>query len=258
MARPYGWNAACGAAIAAMLFASSCGQSSPPTVLEEAPRIDASTSPEFWLSSGALFFRGGGFGRTIQGDLPPEDKWRAAYERTNPSDTDDGRRPQNIFRLIDRAIFTNVRETLVFTIRRVDPSGSTSRNESNGVFLFSRYADANDLYVAGVRVDGAAVVKKKIGGAYFTLAIAPVFAGSYDRSKNPNLLPVGEPITIASDTVTNLDGTVDVALSVDGRRIFVARDDGSRYGGAPIRSGMAGIRSDFMDVEFDGYEARPE
>jgi hypothetical protein len=44
-----------------------------------------------------------------------------------------------------------------------------------------------------VRVDGAAVIKKKAAGVYTTLGIRRHFPGfgSYDITRKPSLLPVG-------------------------------------------------------------------
>ena len=38
------------------------------------------------------------------------------------------------------------------------------------MLLFNRYQDGQTLYYGGVRVDGAAVIKKKLAGVYTTLA----------------------------------------------------------------------------------------
>jgi hypothetical protein len=196
---------------------------------------------------------GDGGGETIQGELPAEDPWHQRYAASSPGDTDGGARPQNLFRLIRRQSVHSPQQQVQFNIQRANASGSPNRNASNGVLLLSRYLGGDDLYYAGVRVDGQAVVKKKSRGRYFTLGSTPVFAGRYDRQTAPNLIPEDRWITLASDVRTNPDGAVQIGLSVDGSAVLTVVD-GGRTGGPPIRSaGMVGIRSDFLDVQFRGY-----
>jgi hypothetical protein len=257
-------RAACaiGVAIAAALSAAACGSgggsSTPSTgVLEEAGSMAESTSPDFWLNSGGEFFFTPGFGRTVQGELPADNRWHQAYAASSPTDTDGGNHPQNLFRLINRHTFRNFSQQTTFVIQRINLSRSSNRNQSNGVLLFNHYRDSDNLYYAGVRVDGAAVVKKKENGTYHTLAIVPVYPGAWDRNRNPNLIPVGQPITIHTDTRTNRDGSVDITLLVDGNPTIQIHDGG--VGGRPIGdAAFAGIRTDFMDVDFQSYSAQED
>jgi hypothetical protein len=128
--------------------------------------------------------------------------------------------------------------------------------------MMARYVDGYNLYYAGLRVDGYAVIKKKIGGRYFTLAYKPVFteSGKYDRDKNPNLLPLGTSIGLKAEARNIGDSSVSLKLYADiGRKgnwtlVAEAIDDGRSYGGsAHTGAAYAGIRTDFMDVEFDDY-----
>jgi hypothetical protein len=186
--------------------------------------------------------------------LPADDRWRQAYARSSAVDTDGGAHPQNLFRLINRQTFRNFTQETTFTIRRLNLSRSPNRNQSNGVLLFEHYRDGDNLYYAGVRVDGAAVVKKKLHGTYHTLGIAPIYPGAYDRNRNPNLLPVGRPVTIRTETQSNGDGSVEITLFVDGNPTIHVRD--GNVGGPTIaEAGFAGIRTDFMDVDFASYSA---
>ena len=119
------------------------------------------------------------------------------------------------------------------------------------------YLDGDNLYYAGVRVDGAAVVKKKLGGTYHTLGLARIYPGTYDRAQAPNLIPEGQPINLRTETRTNSDRSVIITLSVDGRVVLQVHDDG--IGGAPIADGgFAGIRTDFMDVDFESYSVEEQ
>lgn len=233
-------------------------------VLDEAGKMDDSSSPYFWLNSGGQFILKDGIGKTVQGELNKLNKWRLAYYASNPIDTDDGYHPQNILRLVTRSKWQNFRQEIYYRITKDNLSASPNRNASNGLLLFNRYLNGNNLYYAGIRVDGTAVIKKKINGTYYTMAQKPFFSvAKYDRNTNSSLLPKNVWIGLRSDIKTNNDGAVSIKLFTDngktGNWVLVAEtiDDGKTYGGSPIlNSGYAGIRTDFMDVEFDDYAIR--
>jgi hypothetical protein len=128
------------------------------------------------------------------------------------------------------------------------------------VLLFNRYQDGDNLYYTGIRVDGHPVVKKKIGGVYYTLSYpAQTYPGQYDRTQNPTLLPTNKWVGIRSVVRSQEDGSTLISFYLDleanGTWLLAAeaRDDG-RVAGAPFGAGMAGIRTDFMDVRFKGYK----
>lgn len=232
-------------------------------VLDEAGKMNDSSSPYFWLNSGGQFFLKGGAGMTVQGELGQFNKWRLAYFASNSIDTDNGYHPQNIFRLVTRSKWQNFTQEVYFKITKLNMSASTNRNASNGVLLFNRYQNGNSLYYTGIRVDGTAVIKKKINGTYYTLAQKSFYDSSvpYNRDTNPNLIPSQKWIGLKSEIKTNPDNTVSIKVFMDkdktGNWILAAEatDDGKSYGGTPILSeGYAGIRTDFMDVEFDDYK----
>jgi len=230
-------------------------------ILREAGSESETTSPYWWVNSGGALLIKDGMGLTLQGAEPKFDSWRLRYVRANADDTDNGYHPQNLFRLISRSPWKNPSIETSFLIVRDNLSTSTNRNESNGLLLMSRYAlDGQTLYYAGVRVDGTAVIKKKYHGTYYTMAQKQVFDGTYDRSTGSNLIPHGEWLTLKSDTVTKADGSVriDLYLKRDTDSAWTlllsASDDGRKYGNTPaILSGFAGIRTDFMDVQFDSF-----
>ena len=230
-------------------------------VLDEAGRMDDSSSPYFWLNSGGQFILKDGIGKTVQGELNKFNKWRLAYYASNPIDTDDGYHPQNILRLVTRSKWQNFRQEVFYKITKDNLSASPNRNASNGLLLFNRYLNGNNLYYTGIRVDGTAVIKKKINGTYFTMSQKPIFSGSkYDVNTSPSLLPKNIWIGLRSEVKTNNDGTVSIKLFMDNGKtgnwvlIAEAKDDGKSYGGAAILSeGYAGMRTDFTDVEFDDY-----
>jgi hypothetical protein len=232
--------------------------------VEEVGSITESASPNWWVNSGGRFIEGGGVGKTIQGELPAADRWRLEYASSNPVDTDDGYHPQNIFRLVQRQSWTDLRQQVNFKIRKVNSSASPNRNSSNGVLLFNRYLDSQNLYYVGVRVDGAGVIKKKVGGQYFTLAYSKIFPGTYQATTRPNLLPENQTLGIQSRVSTNTDGSVTIQLWLDridgaGWQLMMEGVDAGSLGGPPITAaGYAGIRTDFMDVEFQSYSIRSE
>lgn len=230
-------------------------------IVKEASSMEASQSSEWWLSSGGYFYSTNGVGSTILGVLSATDPWRVAYSLSNSLDTDNGYYPQNIFRLVLRSQWQNFQQQSYFKIINDNLSASPNRNSSNGLLFFNRYQDSFNLYYTGIRVDGYATIKKKINGTYYTLAYKPFIKESvYNRDSNPNLLPKNIWIGMRSVVQNNTDGTVSIKLYVDngktGNWVLVAeaKDDGKKYGGpAFTKEGYAGIRTDFMDVEFDDY-----
>lgn len=222
-------------------------------VLNESEQ-NMTTSPYWWLNSGGELIIENGIGKTIQGGLMPLHRWRLAYAFSSASDTDNGYHPQNLFRLVSRSKWKNPRVQMSFRIVKDNLSSSQNRNESNGVLIMSRYVDGDDLYYAGVRVDGTAVIKKKEKGIYHTLAQTPVFPGNYNRDSSPDLLPHSEWITLMSETETHPDGAVDIRLYVSRRddepRMVLTYIDPPDAKPITATPKPIGIRTDFMDVEF--------
>jgi hypothetical protein len=234
--------------------------------LEETGSPGESSSPYWWLDSGARLYIDNGMGTTVQGALPMLDEWRLKYRLSSADDTEGGYAPQNLFRLLTRSTWDDVRVEADFRIVRDNFSETPSRNESNGLLLMTRYKDAANLYYAGVRVDGHAVIKKKSGGTYHTMAEKQVFGAAsttYDRTKDMNLLPHNEWISLRSETLTRNNGDVLVKLLMkkEGEakwtELLRATDDGTKYASTTPITGAypIGIRTDFMDVEFDNFRA---
>ena len=231
--------------------------------LQEAGKMSDSQSPNWWLNSGGTMEVSNNSARTNFGPLPENSSWQKLYANTNPRDTDGGFYPQNIFRLVTRDKWQNLDQQLYFNIDKINLSASSFRNESNGVLLFNRYYDGDNLYYTGLRVDGYAVIKKKIGGTYYTLAETDIFSGGkkYDATDNPNFLPLHRWIGIRS-VVTNIAANmVDVKLYIDKNQsgnwqlVLESKDSGNIHRTAPLTDpGHAGIRTDFMDVAFQNYK----
>src|SRR6266481_495168 len=177
-------------------------------ILQQAETPDLSTSPYFWLASGGELPITNGTGNTMQGDAPSTNKWRTFYAAANPGQTDNGLHPQNVFQVFTRSAWQNVDQSVQVEINKINLSSSSSRTGWNGVSLYSRYENTQNLYSAGIRVDGAAVIKKEMNGTYYTLASKQIFPGTYNHTTNPNLLPTGKWMGLRSTTQTNTNGTV--------------------------------------------------
>lgn len=231
-----------------------------PMVLEESGDMNRGSSLHWWVNSGAFLFISDGVGKTVFGELEKGSVWQKKYKDYNSSETDGGYHPQNIFRLITRSKWKNLQQECYYKIDRYILSKAKERSESNGLLLFNRYQDGDNLYYTGIRVDGFAVIKKKIKGQYFTMAYERVFPGKYDRKKKPNLLPLHQWIGLRSEVSDTENGSVNIKVFMDRNRdgnwklVAEATDNGKNFGGKVIaEAGHAGIRTDFMDVEFDDY-----
>ena len=169
------------------------------------------------------------------------------------------------FRLVHRrSDWNNTRQHVKFRIDKTILDKSKSRKQSNGIFLWSRYQDQHNLYVAGVRVDGQAVIKRKSAGEYKTLAFSQVWSNknSYYRDKNPQLIPENQWFGLRLDTITSKNGEdVELVLYIDKEdkgkwqeliRYTDTRDTDT-FKGPIFDSGHVGIRSDFMEVSYDNY-----
>lgn len=230
-------------------------------IIEESGEIYETKDPDWSVSSGAYVYVSEGIGKTVQGELPRSDIWFEEYAGENPVDTDGGVHPQNIFRLVTMSYWKNLEQRAYFRITGNHMSDSPNRNGSNGLLFFNRYQDHNNLYYVGIRVDGAVTIKKKKKGTYYTLAHKQIFPGEYKRESNMTLLPQNTWIGMKSTVETLNDQTVLIKVFLDRTNngnwelILETKDDGVTYGGAPfLEAGRGGIRTDFMDVEFDNYQ----
>lgn len=229
------------------------------TLIESGSDI-TSSSAYWWLNSGAKMIIKDGHGMTVQGELLATDPWRVLYNKNNPTDTDNGYHPQNIFRLLTRSKWQNMRQEAFFKINKDNLSSSSNRNASNGLLFFNRYLNSQSLYYTGVRVDGSAVIKKKLNGTYYTLAqVKGIYPGTYDRNSSPDLLPKNKWIGLRSEVTNESGGKVRIKLYLDKgwtgswQLVAEAVDDGAKYGKAITDSGYAGVRTDFVDAEFENY-----
>lgn len=229
-------------------------------VVEEAGSMNKSSDPNWWVNSGGRMIVNNGVGETIQGSLSTTDPEYIKYASTNPSETDNGLHPQNIFRLVTRTTWNSYQQQAYFYINHYNTSSSQNRQGSNGLFLFNRYQSGQTLYYTGIRVDGTVSIKKKYNGTYYDMANRVFLKGNYNRTSNPNLLPLHQWIGVRSD-VSTINNKVTIKVYVDigktGKWILAAQatDDGKTYKNTPeiLKAGYAGIRTDFMDVMFANY-----
>ena len=242
------------------LLSAAAQSRSQTEVIRETLKPQDSNNEEFWLSSGGMYYIQDEYSRTLFGELPRYSKWRILYNSNNPRDTDNGYHPQNLFRLITKEEARDSTEQFYFLIAKDNLSESPNRNETNGVLAISRYQDSNNLYYAGIRVDGTAIIKKKINGIYHTLAQVQIYeSDGYDRNSNPSLIPKGQWIGIRAN-IRNIDSTkveIDLFIDKEGKgewKKVLEVVDTYRNGIPPIiESGHGGIRTDFMDVEFKEF-----
>jgi hypothetical protein len=231
--------------------------------LMEAGSSGETSSPYFWLNSGGKLLIKNGLGMTVQGALASNDATRLLYSSMNPLDTGNGYYPQNTLRLVTRSRWANSQESVQFKIVKTDVTNTPNRDGYSGVFLMGRYKDQYNLYYAGIRQDGQAVIKKKINGTYYTLGYTQVFGRqeAYDRTTNPNLMPQGKWMGLRATFINQADGSVKITMYLDPENDDVYAqtlsvvDKGT--GGAPFTAaGYAGVRGDFMDLQFDNLELK--
>lgn len=227
------------------------------SILEEAGAMTESASSDWWLSSGGIMIYSPQEFSTNLGQLLKDSFWQKLYVRDNPEDTDGGYRPQNIFRLVTRSKWQNFVQQVYFLVDNLNLSESENRDCHNGILFFNRYQDANNLYYTGIRVDGHVVIKKKIGGKYYTLAEKTILKNErrYDRTNNANLIPLSKWIGIRSEVKNVGNNIVSIKLYLDlcgngnWNLVLEATDASNPF----LDAGRAGIRTDFMDVRFRGY-----
>lgn len=231
--------------------------------LFETGKVKDSSSPYFWVTSGGELQIKGGVGKTIQNQLSADDRVRLIYKAMNPLDTAEGYTPQNTFRMVTKATWGNVDETILFRIAKTNLTNTPNRDGYSGIFLMGRYRDANNLYYVGIRHDGQAVIKKKINGAYHTLGHTQAFGeqSQYHKWSKPNLLPQNQWVGLRARFENLANGSVRIRMYLDAKnsgafKEIVTVTDAGIGGPAHTGNGSGGIRTDFMDVEFDNYDVR--
>jgi hypothetical protein len=227
--------------------------------LYEASTMSESSSPYWWLNSGAYLDISGGVGKTVQGSLPSADKYRLEYFSSDTVSTDNGYHPQNIFSLYTRQKWGSSDQQVYVKINAVNLSNTANRYPWNAVSLVSRKQDNGDFYYVELRMDGYGAVKKRAAGINYTLSSLKLFPGTYSSTTNPNLIPKSTLIGIRQKTTTLSNGTVQVQLFADTagngswKLVAEANDNGSK-GRIISAQGYSGLLSDFMDLQIDNFK----
>ena len=232
-------------------------------ILEETGNMEESKSSYFWLNSGARLNIRAGVGETLMGRLGEGDGWRQLYAMSDPLDTQDGFYPQNLFRLITKSTWDNVEQSVRFKLVHLNETDTQNRDEWSGILLMSHYQDGDNLYYAGLRADGNAIIKKKCGGVYTTLATSPVFRNGepYDRNNNPNLIPLSTWMGLRS-VVREQGSRIEIELWLDAEddgtweKVLAASDLPSADQTMISGPAYAGIRTDYVDAQFDDYHLK--
>lgn len=103
--------------------------------------------------------------------------------------------------------------------------------------------------------------KKKLRGTYSTLKSNKVYSGHYNIDFSPNLIPTNRRIGIKTKISTNVKGKIDITMYLDDPQLgegwtqVLQVEDSEADSELILKKGYAGIRSDFMDVIFDDYQA---
>lgn len=226
-------------------------------VIEETGSPEESSDPHWWLNSGAYLYIAKNIAKNREGVLKEGDPWRARYAASNPIDTENGARPQNIFRLLSKRTWEDTAQLAYFKITSENRSESPRQSPSNGIFFYQHFADRNNTYYVGIRLNGHIIIYKKAGGVYHTLAIVPFFVRPSHTKKEVSILPHEKWIGLKSEIRNKPDG-VHISLFIDpgetGTWIqSLEVVDSGELGGPAITAGRAGIRSDFLDLEIKDY-----
>src|ERR687883_1105307 len=228
-------------------------------VIKEAHSISGSLDKNWWVSSGGYLYLNNGTASTIQGTLPQNDTFRINYSLSKGSeDTDNGYRPQNIFRLVNRNIWAgNYTAEVYFKYSKYNNMTANGKNlgADNGVSLMVNYQDGDNLYYVGLRADGFAGIKKKIDGEYSELQNpVKVFPGVYKHYDN--LIPQDKWIGLRAvveeqrhNDTTTISGKdqVYIAMYIDEKgdnsswKYVTSYLDKDRI----FKQGHTGIRTDF-------------
>jgi hypothetical protein len=234
---------ACAAALAMVLLeVSSAGASTHGLITNEYafhnPSASGAHIDSTWeVTSGSLFAQNSGAYTGIPDHRSPNAEssngTNSAVLRCRTKQSDFG----------DVAVEFNLRDVKLYDRTGVGP------HAYDGVHVWVRYQSEYQLYAVTVnRRDGRLVIKKKTpggpsnGGTYFTLAQAQY------------RVPFGatQHVRVVARNVAN--GSVMLALAIDGRTLIQTLDAGT-IGGAPIvNPGRVGIRGDNSEFYFDAFK----
>ena len=197
------------------------------------------TSPVWMVHSGSFFARGG-MGATGRPDDAKPDK--CSCNGTGNA----------VFRLETRRADLGDVDVAFDVINNGLSSTATTPPEAwDGFHVWLRYQSEYSLYYATAnRRDNTVIIKKKVPGGP-----ASSNYGTYHDlgPPAPYTVPYGRRQHVRATTRTNADGSVTIALYIDGTKRIEATDRGAG-GTAPLtKPGKVGIRGDNADLLFDDF-----
>lgn len=195
-------------------------------------------SPDWEMTSGSLFARDGVGWSGVSDSAAPDALSRLATDSA-------------VFRLVSRRGFEDISVRLEMRVLRFVVTPRTPARAWDGVHLWLRYRDPNELYYVSIaRRDGTTVIGKKLpvgtrGGRYVVLAAIerkPVRTGAWQR--------------VEATVQTNRDGSVSLRVTINGTLVARSVDQGGT--GTPVVSapGRVGLRADNAEFEFRQLEVR--
>lgn len=189
-------------------------------------------NPVWDVTSGSLFASGG------QG-------WSGAPDNLAPDATSSAGNNSAVLRFVTkRADMRDVIVSFTLTHMGFSSTSTTPPVDWDGVHVFLRYQDENNLYALTVnRRDGKVLIKKKIGGVYYQL-------GSYAAY----VIPPGVPQKIRVEALDKPDASVGFKITIDGVDRFTAAD--AAVGGPVFGAGRAGLRGDNSNFKLDDFLAQ--
>ena len=207
-----------------------------------APAI--AVSPVWAVHSGSLFAKGGMGWSGVPDDATPDAcscngtgsaVLRAATTRTDFGDVD------VTFDLVNQGLSS---------------TASTPPVAWDGLHVWLRYQSEYSLYYVTVnRRDNSVIVKKKVPGG----PASSNYGTYYDLSPAvPYTVPYGRRQHVRATVRTNGDGSVTIALFVDGVKLVEGTDRGA--GGMPplTNPGAVGLRGDNADLLVDDFRVTDE
>lgn len=194
------------------------------------------TDPVWKQTSGSLFADGRvGYSGQIDASKPDV----TSRDATNSA----------VFRVVTQnAELGDVNVDLKFRIERYGSTSQTPEHDWDGLHLFMRYADANNLYsFSFARRDGTVAIKRKAVVSDANATYATLRQGRLD-------VPVGTWHDLAASARNTAEGVL-LEFSIDDKRVLQALD-ADVDGRAHWSAGRVGIRGDNVEFRVDNFLIR--
>ncbi len=208
-----------------------------------ANEVDGSTSadrvprsPDWIVTSGSLFSDdGAGWTGRIDGRTPDPQSARATGSA--------------VFRMVSQPTFRSCVVAFDLRLENRTATRRTPARDYDGVHVFVRYRDAGNLYAVSVaRRDGAVVIKRKQAPSSGDVA-------QDDTANYVTLASEAAPFPLqqwrhVEVAVSDVQGGVRIALSVNGRTLLDVVDQGVDGGQPLVGPGRIGVRGDNTEFRF--------